>query len=153
LRASNGFPTGVIYGVLAGMMRLHRIFPDAAFVFCWDGKDTDKSWRHKLAKTYKANRKRTGEPPQEVKDVYMQIPSLRILLSHMGFLQLEIDTLEADDLIGIVARSLKKKVKRVLIYSSDKDFIQLMDKHTLLVRDIDKKKKCAPLTEKEVFAS
>jgi DNA polymerase I len=152
LRTSNGFPTGVIYGVLSGMLRLNRMYPDTPMIFCWDGVDTKNSWRHKLAKTYKANRikKAEGEKPQEVKDVYVQIPPLRILLAQMGYLQLEISQLEADDLIGILSATLAKKVDHVLIYSSDKDFIQLMSDRVLLIRDIDKKQKCRPLQEKEV---
>jgi 5'-3' exonuclease len=153
LRASNGFPTGVIYGVLAGMMRLHRYYPKAVMVFCWDGEHTSNSWRHKLAKTYKANRikKSEGETPQEVKDVYMQIPALKLLLARMGFLQIEIPEFEADDLIGLVATKLSEiKVGKVYIYSSDKDFIQLMFKRVILIRDVDKKKNCKPLTEKQV---
>jgi 5'-3' exonuclease len=123
-------------------------------VFCWDGEDTDKSWRHKLAKTYKENRRKKGEKPQEVKDVYIQIPHLKLLLSRMGFLQVEVPTLEADDLIGIISTTLSKKVGRVLIYSSDKDFFQLIKKNVFLIRDLtkDKSKKCAPITAKQIEA-
>jgi 5'-3' exonuclease len=154
LKASNGFPTGVIYGVLAGMLRLHRYYPKAAMVFCWDGGETDKSWRHILAKTYKERRRdKRGEKPQEVKDVYVQIPQLKILLGVMGFLQIEIPKLEADDMIGILSHTLtnKKGIDKVYIYSSDKDFVQLMSSRVKLIRDSkkEKAKKCVPLTRKK----
>lgn len=154
LRTTKGFPTGCIFGCLSGMMRLNRYYPGAAMIFCWDGEDTNNSWRHKIAASYKENRRKAkkGEKPQEIKDLYMQIPKLKSLLQTMGYLQIEVPTLEADDLIGLASRTLSKKVDRVFIYSSDKDFFQLIKKNVYLIRDQkkDKNKKCAPITAKQI---
>lgn len=44
--SSNGFPTGVLYGVPVAMMSLAKKFPGAPLVFIWDGDGT--TWRHRL---------------------------------------------------------------------------------------------------------
>ena len=101
--SSRGRPTGLLHGAIQGLLRLHRVFPDAVFVFCWDGEESTKSWRHGLAANYKQNRVSTEITPER-KALFQQIPILRSMLTHLGFCQLEVRTLEADDLIGVMAR-------------------------------------------------
>jgi DNA polymerase-1 len=144
-------PTGMLYGAITGLARLARTYPSATFIFCWDGEKRNESWRHRLAKDYKANRSGGGEPPQWVRFIHYQIPIFTYFLKLLGFKQIKIESLEADDLIGIVSEHLKTMVDKVIIYSTDRDFYQLIRKNVYVVRDQDKKKKCAPIKGSEIL--
>src|SRR6266567_3793400 len=50
LSRQDGKPTGAIYGCLTSMLGLHRILPEAAIVWCWDGRGD--TWRHKFMQTF-----------------------------------------------------------------------------------------------------
>src|SRR5580765_373387 len=101
--SSHGRPTGMLYGCISGMMRLSRLHPNAAIVFVWDGAESDKSWRHKLSPIYKAHRKKPTdkEATPEVTAMWKQIPIFEKFLDTLGFRQLKVKSMEADDLIGI----------------------------------------------------
>ena len=153
LTNSSGKPTGAIFGILSCLIRLHNFHPKAKFIFCWDGKETFKSWRHTLCDTYKANRaKKPGELPVEVKSILSQIPAIKKVITLLGFPQYEIENLEADDLLGILSKTLSKRkdVNRVLIYSMDKDCYQLIGDKVGVVRDLDKSAKCEAFTAIDV---
>jgi len=148
--ASKGRPTGAIYGAISGLIRLHRLFPGASFVFCWDGSDARDSWRNQLAASYKGNRIDKGPISKPVLDIRKQIPIVEQFLKKMGFVNLSVPRLEADDLIGILATALRDEYDTVTIYSMDKDFYQLIKGNVQVVRDLDKKEKCTPVTSKEI---
>jgi len=148
LRNSEGVPTGAIYGILRLLLRLKKKYPVSRFVCVWDG--AGQGWRHKLFPAYKANRHKEKDIPQEVKDLFVQIPYVKSVLDAIGIPQIEIAGLEADDVIGVLARSYSKKHK-VVVYSMDKDFMQLMSM-VELIRDVDKKDRLSPETEKKVIA-
>lgn len=154
LSNSEGTPTGAIFGLLGCLIRLYGFYPKAKFIFCWDGDQTHKSWRNKFCKTYKANRRKPNEErPPEVTAILKQIPIIRKMLSILGFRQFVVPTLEADDLIGILANELSKKkdIARVLIYSMDKDMYQLIGDKISVVRDLDKSLDCKALTKKDIL--
>lgn len=151
--SSKGRPTGAIFGVLSGLIRLNRLFPGASMVFCWDGERTDLSWRNVLAKNYKGHRRdsvadKTSESFKEKQKIRGQIPIVMQFLQKMGFKNYSVPKLEADDLIGILATSLADKYDTVTIYSMDKDFTQLMKGNIQIVNDLDKKNPCSPLNTK-----
>ncbi len=148
LKTADGKYTGALFGVLSCLIRLSRYYPKAAFVFCWDGEETFKSWRHSICKTYKCKRaKKPSDVPPEVGIILKQIPLIKKILTILGFAQFEVANLEADDLIGVIASSLYKRsdVKRVLIYSMDKDYYGLVNKKIQVVRDLDKSSQCEAL--------
>jgi DNA polymerase-1 len=153
----HGVPTGMLYGCITGVARLARLHPDTAIAFCWDGKNSMKSWRHRLSPEYKANRKlvepKTKADADKIawkKAMEIQIPLFKEFIDLMGFKQLEVATLEADDLIGILSTHLKPIADRILIYSGDRDFYQLMSKRVKVVHDRDKTKKCKPVSRKDI---
>lgn len=154
LHNSEGKPTGAIFGILSCLLRLYKYYPNAKFIFCWDGKEPKKSWRHVMCSTYKAHRHSAngGEMPVEVKNILSQIPAIKKVIALLGFQQYEVPYLEADDLIGIVATSLAKRkdVDRVLIYSMDKDYYQLITLKVQVLRDLDKANKCKAFTAEDV---
>lgn len=152
LKTTDGKYTGAIFGVLSCLIRLEKYYPKALFLFCWDGQNTKKSWRHQLCPSYKSNRG-IGETPREVTRILGQIPEIKKMLCLLGFAQFEVENVEADDLIGIIATALakRKEVDRVLIYSMDKDYFGLIDDKISVVRDLDKSSKCEALDTRGVF--
>ena len=118
--SSRGRPTGALHVGLSMLATLPDLFEPQRVVFLWDSRN---SWRKKILPEYKANR--TGQS-EERKAVYPQIDTFREVLGHIGIFQLEVDTLEADDLIGIFTTALVRTGRAVTIVSSDKDFFQLL---------------------------
>ena len=119
LRTKDGKPSGMLYGFLKEMLRLHKELPDAPMIFCWDGRG--KTWRHRVCPYYKANR----TPMPGVKEMMGQIDILVALLKEMEFHSPMIDGVEADDLLGMLATGLQENYQ-VRIYSTDRDMYQLI---------------------------
>ena len=139
-------PTGALYGILGLLPRLKKAYPAARFAMIWDGRG--KSWRHTFWRGYKANR--PEEKSEVVERILIQEPIVRQVCGLMGIPQLDIAAVEADDLIGILAVALRKKEHDAIVYSSDKDFLQLMHFGVIVIRNVQKERKMAPETEKTV---
>lgn len=143
----NGFPTGVIYGGLYGLTTLRRAMPEAEFVFCWDGEG--KTWRHEYdPKEYKANR----VPNPDGATVAKQLPIFKETLRCLGVTQTEIPNLEADDLIGILAAHVLKTLvfDNAIIYSTDRDYYQLVRDRLMLVQKVLQKGKLQTVSAADV---
>lgn len=122
LKATNGTPTGMLYGFLSELLRINRLLPAARIIICWDGEG--QTWRHKFFPAYKANR----QPNPDFKRVLIQIDLLVPILRKLGLWVLKIDGVEADDMIGMVAKRLSERLKaEVRIYSKDRDMFQLVN--------------------------
>ena len=127
-----GQPTGVQYGVLKIIHDLRETV-SPRICFCWDhgvpvtGAAKPRNWRDDVLKAYKANRKHDDV---EYKAVLSQLTKLYQLLNWLGYSSVSVMGLEADDVIGILARELEAKGEDVLVYSNDKDFYQLLNKRT-----------------------
>ena len=125
LTAPSGQPTGAIYGVL---MMLHKLIKDErpnllGIVFDAPGK----TFRHELFPEYKANRASTPE------DLIIQIEPLLAAIENLGLPLIRVNGVEADDVIGTLAKEAEQRGMNTLIATSDKDFTQLVsDKITLL---------------------
>ena len=125
LTAPSGQPTGAIYGVLT---MLHKLIKDErpnmlGIVFDAPGK----TFRHELFPEYKANRKSTPE------DLIIQIEPLLTAIENLGLPLIRVNGVEADDVIGTLAKEAEQRGMNILIATSDKDFTQLVsDKITLL---------------------
>ena len=125
LTAPSGQPTGAIYGVL---MMLHKLIKDErpnllGIVFDAPGK----TFRHELFPEYKANRAKTPE------DLIIQIEPLLAAIENLGLPLIRVNGVEADDVIGTLAKEAEQRGMNTLIATSDKDFTQLVsDKITLL---------------------
>jgi 5'-3' exonuclease len=136
LKAEDGTFTGASYGILKLLMRLKRKYPDGKFVMVWDG--AGKSWRHKFWEGYKANRVKEGPIAEGVVRILAQIPTVAKMTAMMGIPQLNIPCVEGDDAIGLLAhRIINDKQHKVVVYSSDKDFIQLMSLGVKCIQDAD----------------
>ncbi len=125
LSNSRGEPTNAIYGVLNMLRRLHKDYP-AEFSACvFDAKG--KTFRDDLYPEYKANR--PSMPPE----LASQIAPLREAIVAMGWPLIEIEGVEADDVIGKLAREAAGAGMRVVISSGDKDITQLVTPQVTLV--------------------
>ena len=93
---------------------------DGIFVAFDAGKQT---FRHKEFKEYKANR------PPLPEDLITQFPLAREFLDKLNIIHYECDDLEADDICGVIANNAQKDGYKVYIYTSDKDYLQLIDEN------------------------
>ena len=116
---------------------------DGIFVGFDAGKHT---FRHQEYKDYKANR------PELPKDLITQFPIARELLDKLNIIHYECDNLEADDICGIIANKAQKEGYKVYIYTSDKDYLQLIDENItieLIKKGLKDIKEMTPQTFKE----
>ncbi|MET0069382.1 MAG: DNA polymerase I [Candidatus Thiodiazotropha sp.] len=125
LSNSRGEPTGAIVGVVNMLRRLISDFdPDyMAVVFDAPGG----SFRNEIYADYKANR-----PPMP-DDLRLQIEPLHEIVQAMGLPLLVIPGVEADDVIGTLARQATEAGIETLISTGDKDMAQLVNPHVTLI--------------------
>ncbi|HTD90417.1 MAG TPA: 5'-3' exonuclease H3TH domain-containing protein, partial [Burkholderiales bacterium] len=125
LRSKRGEPTGAIYGVLNMLRRLHKDYPSALSACVFDAKG--KTFRDDVYAEYKANR-----PPMP-DDLSHQIAPLHEAIAAMGWPLLIVDGVEADDVIGTLARDAERAGMHVVISTGDKDITQLVSPQITLV--------------------
>jgi DNA polymerase-1 len=125
LSSSKGQPTGAVKGVIAMLRRLIKDYPGCTIAVVFDtGR---RSFRHDLYPQYKANR-----PPMP-DDLRAQVQPVNDIVQAMGLPLLRIDGVEADDVIGTLAREATDTGRDVVISTGDKDMAQLVSPHVLLV--------------------
>ncbi|WP_038089167.1 DNA polymerase I [Acidihalobacter prosperus] len=125
LTSPSGAPTGAIYGVANMLRRLLKDYDPTHLAVVFDAKG--KTFRDELYPDYKAHR-----PPMP-EDLAAQIEPLHALLRAMGLPILIEEGVEADDVIGALARRAAERGEQVVISSGDKDLAQLVDGHVTLV--------------------
>ena len=119
LRNAQGFPTGAIQGMV-NMMRRARTELDADHIACvFDAKG--KTFRDEMYPEYKANRSSMPE------DLALQIEAIHQVVRAMGWPVLVVPGIEADDVIGTLAKQAKASDWNVLISTGDKDLAQLVE--------------------------
>ena len=125
LRNAAGEPTGAIYGVLNMLRRLLADYKAdyAACVFDARGK----TFRDDLYAQYKANRAPMPD------DLSSQIGPLLEAIRAWGWPLLQIEGVEADDVIGTLAREADRRGVRCVISTGDKDLAQLVTDRVTLV--------------------
>ncbi len=122
LSNADGFPTGVIFGVVNSLKQLKNKYPESDIIAIFDHKG--KNFRHTMYEPYKANRK-----PAE-QDLIVQIEPLYEVIQAMGLPFLCVPKVEADDVIATLAIQAQKENIPILIASGDKDLYQLVDDNT-----------------------
>ena len=125
LTSPTGQPTGAIYGVLTMLQKLIKAEkPDlVGIIFDAPGK----TFRHDLFPDYKANREKTPE------DLVVQIEPLLTAIQNLGLPLIRIQGVEADDVIGTLARQAENNNIQTLIATGDKDFAQLVSERIKLI--------------------
>jgi DNA polymerase-1 len=129
LSTAKGQPTGAVLGVVNMLYKLlDEVRPEhMAVVFDAPGK----TFRAELYAEYKANR-----PPMP-DDLRAQVEPLLTAIEAMGIPLLRIQGVEADDVIGTLARQAAASGTPTLISTGDKDLAQLVDDHVTLVNTMD----------------
>ena len=125
LTTSKGMPTGAVKGVLNMLKSLRRQYPDSLFAVVFDAKGG--TFRDEMFAEYKANR------PSMPDDLRVQIEPLHASVRALGYPLLCVEGVEADDVIGTLARSSAAAGRPVIISTGDKDMAQLVDGHITLV--------------------
>ncbi|WP_318388645.1 DNA polymerase I [Enterobacter sp.] len=118
LTNSMGEPTGAMYGVLNMLRSLLLQYQPTHAVVVFDAKG--KTFRDELFEHYKSHR-----PPMP-DDLRAQIEPLHAMVKAMGLPLMAVSGVEADDVIGTLAREAEKMGRPVLISTGDKDMAQLV---------------------------
>ncbi len=119
LTNSSGLPTNAIYGFHNILRKLIREEKPDYLVVAFDVKG--KTVRHELFEQYKAQRK---PMPDELQ---VQIPYVKKLLEALRIPYIEEPRYEADDLMASLAKKLKAQGYEVIIVTSDKDLLQVLE--------------------------
>jgi DNA polymerase I len=137
----NGSPIGGLTGFMRSLQKeVRRAKPDRVAI-CWEGPGGSQARREKN-KNYKVGRKAPklnreyefSTPEEEKENKYQQVIRLTEYLDHLPVLQLAVENVEADDVIAWLCHCNEYTEWQKLIISNDKDFIQLCDDKTVLVR-------------------
>ena len=133
---SDGLPVNAVFGFCNMLLKLIEDIQSES-----DGKVSiavifdaaRETFRNEIYENYKANR---SEPPDDLKpqfDIIKTVPNFFNLKS------IELKGFEADDLIASYAKVAKNLGKKVMIVSSDKDLMQLIQKNVTILDPIKKK--------------
>ncbi|MBY5985679.1 DNA polymerase I [Halomonas sp. DP5Y7-2] len=125
LTTSEGQPTGAIKGVINMLKRLIKDYPDSPMAVVFDAPG--KTFRDELYDQYKAQR-----PPMP-DDLRAQVEPLHDCVRALGLPLLCIKGVEADDVIGTLARMATDAGRDAVISTGDKDMAQLVNGHITLV--------------------
>ena len=118
LANSQGDSTGAVYGIVNMLRRLMREQDTPHFVVVFDAPG--KTFRDRLYSEYKANR-----PPMP-DELRSQIDQVHAVIEAMGLPLLSIPDVEADDVIGTLAKAAPSAGMDAFIVSGDKDLAQLV---------------------------
>jgi len=119
LTTSDGRPTGAIKGVTNMLMTLKKDSEGSSIIVTFDAKG--KTFRNDIYDSYKANR-----PPMP-DDLREQLVPLKNVCRAIGFPLIEIEGVEADDVIATLVRIAKENNFKSVISSLDKDLMQLVE--------------------------
>lgn len=139
LTNSKGQPTGAIYGVANMIKRLIKDYQPEYMAVIFDAKG--KTFRHEWYSDYKSHR-----PPMPT-ELSTQFEPLIDLLKAMGLPIICVSGVEADDVIGTLARLATARAIDVVISTGDKDMAQLVNHHITLVNTMSNQR----LTAEGVF--
>ena len=125
LMSSKNQPTGAIRGVISMINKILLDHPNSPLGVIFDAKG--KTFRHEMYKDYKANR-----PPMP-EDLVVQIEPINQIIEALGIKLLSIKGVEADDVIGTLAKEASEAGLDTVISTGDKDMTQLVNKHIKVV--------------------
>ncbi|MBT8056247.1 MAG: DNA polymerase I [Gammaproteobacteria bacterium] len=121
---SRGEPTGALLGVANMLRRLLKEEDPKHIAVVFDAKGP--TFRHEMYPDYKANR-----PPMPA-DLRKQVEAIHDFTRLLGLPLLQVDGVEADDVIGTLARRTEADGFECVISTGDKDMAQLVSDTTTL---------------------
>jgi DNA polymerase-1 len=129
LSTATGQPTGAVLGVINMLYKLLDDYAPEEMAVVFDAPG--KTFRDEIYSAYKANR-----PPMP-DDLRAQVEPLLEAIAAMGIALLRIEGVEADDVIGTLARHASAAGVSTVISTGDKDLAQLVDERVMLVNTMD----------------
>jgi len=129
LENSKGQATGAIYGVINMLKKLVEEYQPEYLAVVFDAKG--KTFRSDLYKDYKANR-----PPMP-DELRTQIEPIHQIVDALGYPRIVVPEVEADDVIGTLARQAEADGFEVLISTGDKDLAQLVTNKITLINTMN----------------
>jgi DNA polymerase-1 len=129
LRNRHNEPTGAIKGVISMLHRLHNDYQADYSACVFDAKG--KTFRDYLYPEYKAHRSPMPD------NLVAQITPLHECIHALGWPMLIIGGVEADDVIGTLAKQAEHEKMRCVISTGDKDIAQLVNKQVTLVNTMN----------------
>ena len=144
---ANGEKCGGSYGFIDSLRSvINKTLPDRVVVM-WDGFNSGKL-RYEIYKPYKANRKKSWDreksaiitegmesaEEKEIVELLEQKLTIKNFLEELLIRHLEVDLIEADDLIAYYILSSKIPNEEIIIYSRDKDYLQLISPSVYVLR-------------------
>lgn len=125
LHTKEGFPTQAISGFFNSLHAFARDFAPTKVFVAWDGGKSRK--RMELCPEYKANREeKTPQQEMSFEEFKLQTPLIKEALFYLGVYNCVGPGVEGDDLVAMLALSGQKLGLKVVICSSDADFLQLV---------------------------
>lgn len=121
LSNSEGLHTNAVYGFLNIMFKILDEEKPQYLVVAFDVKAP--TFRHDIYKEYKGTRK---PMPEELRE---QVPVMKEVLQAMGIKIMEKPGLEADDILGTLAKRSEKESMEVSLISGDRDLLQIASEH------------------------
>ena len=119
MKTPAGISTNAVYGFFQIMFKtIEEENPDKIIV-AFDISSSEK--RTKIFSEYKAGRHKTPE------DLTIQFPIIKELLRMMNIPIVQKDGIEADDILGAIAKKEGKKGNKIIILTGDRDYFQLVD--------------------------
>ena len=119
MKTPTGISTNAVYGFFQIMFKtIEEENPDKIIV-AFDISSSEK--RTKIFSEYKAGRHKTPE------DLTMQFPIIKELLRMMNIPIVQKEGIEADDILGAIAKKEGKKGNKIIILTGDRDYFQLVD--------------------------
>ncbi|MFT7685998.1 MAG: DNA polymerase-1 [Candidatus Azotimanducaceae bacterium] len=125
LMSTKGANTGAIRGVISMIRKLMRDYDDCHIAIVFDAKG--KTFRNDLYPEYKANR---AKMPDELRE---QIAPIHEIIRLMGLPLIIKEGVEADDVIGTLAKQAGDAGQKVVISTGDKDMAQLVNGQVSLI--------------------
>lgn len=125
LTNSKGFPTNAIYGFATMLIRIIKEWKPDYIAVAFDVKGP--TFRHEAYELYKATRRAMPET------LIPQIPYIKDMIRGFSIPVLEKPGIEADDIIGTLARRYSEQDMKVFIVSGDKDMMQLVGENVVIV--------------------
>src|SRR5438309_2099019 len=129
LSNSRGEPTGALLGVLSMLLKFLKDYQPRRIAVVFDAPG--KTFRDELFTEYKAHR--PGMPDE----LRSQIEPLMQIIGAQGLPLLRVPGVEADDVIGTLARRAARAGQQVLISTGDKDMAQLVDGSITLINTMN----------------
>lgn len=127
----DGTPVGAVYGFCNMLSKLIASIDHEKILVVFDA--ARKTFRQDIYPEYKAHRPPTPE------DLIPQFPLIKESCTAFGIPSIEMEGFEADDLIATLAQQALAENKQVIIVSSDKDLMQLINDDVSLLDPIKNK--------------